>query len=146
METLLSISPLPKIKSLKQATEDQAVRYARTCYDHLAGNLGVKLTQALVNMDFLNEDSDGFHVTNNGEEFFKTFQVDYESVKKKRRAFTHKCLDWSERRHHLGGALGNALLERLFDLNWIQRIPNTRAIKITHEGSKGFKETFLIEI
>ncbi|BCG61629.1 hypothetical protein PUR_50540 [Paenibacillus sp. URB8-2] len=63
-----------------------------------------------------------------------------ENVKNKRRSLSHKCLDWSERRHHLTGALGNALLEKLLELNWVQRLPKTRAIKITSEGKIGFKE------
>ncbi|MNL83179.1 hypothetical protein D3C87_2107540 [compost metagenome] len=67
-------------------------------------------------------------------------------VKKKRRSFTHKCLDWSERRHHLAGALGSALLERFLELKWVRRLPETRAIQITDEGEKGFKEVFLLDI
>ncbi|PHE53715.1 transcriptional regulator, partial [Bacillus toyonensis] len=91
-------------------------------------------------------EKDGFTVTEKGESFFTNFQIDLERVKKKRRSFTHKCLDWSERRHHLAGALGNALLERLLELNWVQRLPKTRAIKITSDGKKGLKETFSFDI
>ncbi|MGC4377196.1 winged helix-turn-helix domain-containing protein [Fictibacillus sp. Mic-4] len=146
MESILSIAPPVKIKSLKQASEDRAVRFARTCYDHLAGNLGVKLTESLLNSGVIGEEENAFTVTKKGEEFFEAFQIDLKLVRKKRRSFSHKCLDWSERRHHLAGALGNALLERLLELNWMERLPKTRAIKITADGKKGLKETFSVEI
>ena len=146
MESLLSIAPPIEIKSLKQASENTAIRFARTCYDHPAGNFGVLLTDSLVKMGVINEEKQGFIVTEKGEGFFSNFQIDLEKLKKKRRSFSHKCLDWSERRYHLGGALGNALLERILELNWIQRMQKTREIKITIEGKKGFKETFSFDI
>lgn len=146
MESLLSIAPPIQIKSLKQSSEDKALRYARTCYDHLAGNVGVQFTNALLRTDILREEKEGFAVTDNGEKFFRNFQIDFEGVKNKRRSFSHKCLDWSERRHHLAGALGHALLEKFLELNWVQRLPETRAIKITSEGKRGFKEVFSLDI
>ncbi|SMO57448.1 ArsR/SmtB family transcription factor [Melghirimyces algeriensis] len=146
LESLLSIAPPVEVKSLKQASEEKAIRLARTCYDHLAGNLGVQLTDSLNKMGVIGEKKDEFIVTEKGEEFFTAFQIDLGKVKKERRSFSRKCLDWSERRHHLAGALGNALLERLLELNWIQRLPKTRAVKITMDGQKGLKETFSIEI
>jgi DNA-binding transcriptional ArsR family regulator/DNA-binding PadR family transcriptional regulator len=146
METLLSITPPVEIRSLNQASETEAIRQARTCYDHLAGSLGIQLTNSLLSAGVISETENQFTVTEKGEEFFKAFQIDLEQVKRKRRAFTHRCLDWSERRHHLAGALGHALLERLLELNWIQRLPRTRAITIMPEGKKGFKETFQIDM
>ncbi len=146
MESLLSIAPPVKIKLLRQSAEEQALRKARTCYDHLAGSLGVSLTQSLVREGILLEGENGFEVTKNGEAFFENFQIDLNRVKRKRRSFSHKCLDWSERRHHLAGALGHALLDRLLELNWVQRLPNTRAVKITPQGKVGLKETFALEV
>ncbi|EFU40695.1 putative transcriptional regulator, ArsR family protein [Paenibacillus vortex V453] len=146
METLLSISPPVEIRSLNQALEHKAIRHARTCYDHLAGSLGIQLTDSLLSAGVLSDVGDQFTVTEKGVAFFQTFQIDLERVKKKRRSFTHRCLDWSERRHHLAGALGHALLERLLELAWIQRMPKTRAISITPEGKRGLKETFHIDI
>lgn len=145
MESLLAIAPPIKIRSYKQASEDTALRFARTCYDHLAGNLGVQLTNALLNMGLIYEEEDRFIVTKKGVEFFKAFEIDLERIKKKRRSFSHKCLDWSERRPHLAGALGNALLERLLQLHWIEHLPKTRAMKITSVGRTGFKEIFSID-
>jgi hypothetical protein len=108
--------------------------------------LGVLLTDSLVKAGVLYEEKDGFTVTEKGEEFFTAFQIDLEKAEKKRRSFSHKCLDWSERRPHLAGALGNALLERLLELNWIHRLPRTRAIQITSDGKKGLKETFSMDV
>ncbi|QUL53758.1 winged helix-turn-helix transcriptional regulator [Paenibacillus tritici] len=146
MESLLSIAPPVHIKSLKQASEDKALRLARTCYDHLAGSLGVQLTDSLIRTGILCEENKQFTVTERGKDFFTNFRIDLEKAEKKRRSFCHKCLDWSERRPHLAGALGNALLERLLELNWIQRLPKTRAIIITSEGKIGFKEVFSLDM
>ena len=145
MESLLLIAPPIEIKSFKQATEDKAIRLARTCYDHLAGELGVQLTDYLIQNGILYEETKEFIVTEKGWEFLTDFQIDLRAAEKKRRSFSHKCLDWSERRHHLAGAIGSALLERLLELNWVEKKKKTRAIKITPKGKKGLKETFSIE-
>lgn len=146
MESLLSIAPPVPIKSFKQASENEAIRLARTCYDHVAGHLGVQIMSFFMQKGILSEDQDGLHITQQGEIFFADFQINLKNTKQKRRSFSHKCLDWSERRHHLAGALGSALLDRLFELHWIEHLPTTRAIRITAEGKRGFKEVFSIEI
>ncbi|MGG4213447.1 winged helix-turn-helix domain-containing protein [Paenibacillus sp. FSL L8-0638] len=146
MESFLSIAPPVPIKSFKQASENEAIRLARTCYDHVAGQLGVQLMNFFMQKGILSEDQDGLHITDQGETFFTDFQIDLTKTRQKRRSFSHKCLDWSERRHHLAGALGSAILDRLFELNWIERLPTTRAIRITAEGKGGFKEIFSIEV
>ncbi|URJ47345.1 winged helix-turn-helix domain-containing protein [Paenibacillus polymyxa] len=146
MESLLSIAPPVPIKSFKHASENEALRLARTCYDHVAGQLGVQLMSSFIQKGILSEDQDGLHITEQGETFFTDFQIDLKKTRQKRRSFSHKCLDWSERRHHLAGALGSALLDRLFELNWIERLPTTRAIRVTADGKRGFKEIFSIEV
>ncbi|WP_263559848.1 ArsR/SmtB family transcription factor [Paenibacillus polymyxa] len=146
MESLLSIAPPVPIKSFKQASENEAIRLARTCYDHVAGHLGVQIMSFFMQKGILSEDQDGLHITQQGEIFFTDFQINLKNTRQKRRSFSHKCLDWSERRHHLAGALGSALLDRLFELHWVEHLPTTRAIRITAEGKRGFKEVFSIEI
>ncbi|WP_068504142.1 ArsR/SmtB family transcription factor [Paenibacillus kribbensis] len=146
MESLLSIAPPVQIKSFKQASENEAIRLARTCYDHLAGHLGVQIMDSLIEKGMLSEGQDALHVTEKGEAFFADFQINLTQIKQRRRSFSHKCLDWSERRHHLAGALGSALLDRLLTLHWIERLPTNRAIRITADGKRGFKEVFSIEI
>ncbi|WP_425590375.1 ArsR/SmtB family transcription factor [Fictibacillus enclensis] len=146
MESLLFIAPPVKIKSLKQSSQDKAIRYARTCYDHLAGNVGVQLTDALLKAGFLEEEKENFIVPEEGVRFFGEMGIDLERIRKKRRSFSFRCLDWSERRHHLAGSLGNALLERFLQLGWMQRVPQNRAVKITEAGITGLKRTFGIDL
>lgn len=146
MESLLSIAPPVPIKSFKQASENEAIRLARTCYDHVAGHLGVQIMDFFMQKGILSEDQDGLHITQQGVIFFADFQINLKNIRQKRRSFSHKCLDWSERRHHLAGALGSALLDRLFELHWIEHLPTSRAIRITDGGKRGFKEIFSIEI
>ncbi|MDQ0859729.1 helix-turn-helix transcriptional regulator [Bacillus sp. V2I10] len=146
LETLLAISPQPKVKSFKQVTENENLRFARTCYDHLAGKLGVKLMDALVDKGYVIEKSNDILITKDGEIFFESFDIRLDIVRKKRRSFLHKCLDWSERRHHLAGALGHELFERFFELKWIERMEKTRAIRITSAGRKGLNELLSITL
>ena len=146
MESLLSITPPVTVKSLRQSSQDKAMRYARTCYDHLAGNIGVQLTNALLRNGILLEEEDRYTVTEHGTKFFADFGVDLNEAATKRRQFSHQCLDWSERRHHLAGALGNALLERVLELNWVRRLPGTRAVQVTDEGKASFEKVFSLEL
>jgi DNA-binding transcriptional ArsR family regulator len=123
-----------------------ALRNARTCYDHLAGRLGVALADALVERDRVALSDDGGIVTPQGEEFFLGFGVDLGERGRSRRPFCRPCLDWSERRSHLAGALGAALAARSFELGWITRKRDTRAVLITDKGERGFSETFGVEL
>ncbi|MBS4172339.1 helix-turn-helix transcriptional regulator [Bacillus sp. FJAT-49736] len=140
LESLLALSPPVEIKSLKQSTEMKALKYARTCYDHLAGKLGVELTKGLIDIGYIEAWDKEFAVTVKGEQFFSDFQIDLELLKTKKRKFSLKCIDWSERHYHLGGALGNAILNRMLELKWIERHPKTRAIKVTDNGAKEMKK------
>ncbi|CAH0344000.1 hypothetical protein BCI9360_00228 [Bacillus sp. CECT 9360] len=145
MEHLLAIAPPVEIKSLRHSREDNAIRIARTCYDHIAGNLGVKITDSLIEMSVIKQSENDFVLSHEGEHFFNDFQIKVEDVKKKRISFCHKCLDCSERRHHLAGALGNALLERFLELRWISRSVNSRALIITPHGKKAFRTSFQLK-
>ncbi|WP_243296659.1 ArsR/SmtB family transcription factor [Bacillus litorisediminis] len=144
LESLLAISPPPEVRSLKQSDQVQLLRKARTCYDHLAGKLGVELTKSMMNAGYLEKEERIFVVTHKGEQFFMNFGMDLSKLKKERRSFSHACLDWSERHHHLAGALGHGLTTRFFDLGWIERIPSTRAVKVTEKGKAGLKQNFNI--
>lgn len=124
----------------------ELLRNARTCYDHLAGRLGVGLADALVEREHLALSEDGGVVTLPGEEFLRAFGIELCKAGKSHRAFCRPCLDWSERRTHLAGALGAALAARCFELGWISRQRDTRAVLITPTGRNGFSETFGIEL
>jgi DNA-binding transcriptional ArsR family regulator len=125
---------------------NEELRLARTCYDHLAGQLGVALTDSLVTRERVMLTEDGGMVTAAGEDFLRGFGVDIDRLSRGRRAFCRPCLDWSERRVHLAGALGSALAARCFEVGWIARIRDTRALRITPLGKQGFAETFGINL
>ncbi|MGE7918639.1 ArsR/SmtB family transcription factor [Viridibacillus sp. NPDC093762] len=146
LESLLAISPLPEVCSLKQSSQVKLLQEARTCYDHLAGKLGINLTESMLNSGYLKKEEREFIVTPKGEHFFTEFGIDLNILKRKRRSFSHACLDWSERQHHLAGALGHGLMTHFFNLGWIVRVPSIRAVKITDKGKVGFKQNFNINM
>jgi DNA-binding transcriptional ArsR family regulator len=121
----------------------EALRTARTCYDHLAGRLGVALADALAAQGHVALGTDGGEVTERGARFLAEFGA---SPALGRRVFCRPCLDWSERRPHLAGRVGAALACRCFELGWVQRQRDTRAVKITTAGRQGLRETFGIAI
>ena len=125
---------------------DEAMRRARTCYDHLAGRLGVALADALTKRRYLRAVGNDFEATKSGRRFFDDFGIDLDAAHGHRRAFARSCLDWSERRPHIAGALGAALADRCLELRWIARIEDGRAMRITKRGARGLADTLGIEI
>ena len=122
------------------------MRTARTCYDHIAGRLGVALADALARREQIVLGEDGGMVTRAGEKFLADFGVQLAEVRRGRRAFCRPCVDWSERRLHLAGALGAALAGRCLELGWVERIRNSRALKISAAGENGFRELFGVSL
>ncbi len=118
------------------------LRHARTCYDHLAGRLGVVLSDTLVNQGYILEDNQNYKLTAKGMDLIESWGVEVVSLKKKRRKFAYACLDWSEKRFHIAGALGSALAETFFDKGWVKRLPGTRALKITIAGANMLQRDF----
>ena len=125
---------------------DAALRAARTCYDHLAGRLGVALADGLVAGGHVELASDAGLVTDAGIALFERIGVDIASLSaargKRARVLCRPCLDWSERRPHLAGAVGAALCARSLEEGWIRRIDGTRAVAITPKGQRVFREVF----
>jgi DNA-binding transcriptional ArsR family regulator len=121
----------------------QALRTARTCYDHLAGRLGVALADSLSDAGHIALSPDGGEITNRGHAFLCEFGAEPAPGK---RVFCRPCLDWSERRSHIAGRLGAALATRCLDLQWIERQRDSRAVTITPAGAHGFAETFGIHL
>ncbi|CAH0122400.1 MULTISPECIES: helix-turn-helix transcriptional regulator [unclassified Paenibacillus] len=142
LEALSAIAPQKPIRSLKEYDQSKVLRYARTCYDHIAGEVGVGLTDRLLALGMIERSGRDFVVTKQGDDRFKRFGIDVENVQKGRRHFARQCLDWSERRHHIAGSLGAAITNRLFELEWIARIPGGRAVRVTDEGIKGLADEF----
>jgi DNA-binding transcriptional ArsR family regulator len=146
LESLLVIAGTPEGIDQRFGPRPSDMRRARMCYDHLAGSLGVGLADGLIRAGALVEAGDNFQLTADGERLLAGFGVDVEAARRRRRHFARTCIDWSERRPHLAGALGAALAERLFDLNWIQREPESRTLHITAAGTQGLSTAFGVEI
>jgi DNA-binding transcriptional ArsR family regulator len=117
----------------------EALRTARTCYDHLAGRLGVALADAMTGAGHVALTHDGGEVTDQGQAFLREFGAEPAPGK---RIFCRPCLDWSERRPHIAGRLGAALATRCMDLGWTARQRDSRAVTITPCGASGFAQTF----
>lgn len=118
----------------------EALRHARTCYDHLAGRVAVKIADALIARAHIVLSEDGGEVTPSGEAFFAAIGLRVPSPS--RRVFCRPCLDWSERRPHLAGALGAALLSHALEQGWVQRLRDTRALAVTGAGERAFAAGF----
>ncbi|WP_411343846.1 ArsR/SmtB family transcription factor [Paenibacillus sp. WLX1005] len=146
LEQFLAICPVPEVRSLTQSQQMDRLRYGRTCYDHLAGQLGVTLTTALVQHGHLVATDGEFEISTTGEDFFARLGMDVPQLRRKRRAFAHACLDWSERQHHLGGALGFGLLHLCLDHGWIERVPGIRAVTVTGAGQAAFDRHFGVQL
>jgi DNA-binding transcriptional ArsR family regulator len=127
-----------------RSAHDDALRFARSCYDHLAGQLGVAVTDALLAMGHIVLTDDGGEVTTSGERFLAAFGVDLRPWT--RRIFCQPCLDWSERRYHLKGLVGARILDRLVELGWLKAVSGSRALQLTPSGKAGLSEIFQIEI
>jgi DNA-binding transcriptional ArsR family regulator len=121
---------------------DDAMRIARTCYDHFAGKLGVGITDALCAHGHVALADEAGEVTDSGVTFLEKFGVDLDAARRHRRIFCRPCLDWTERRPHLGGSVGALLAQRCFDLGWIERMREGRALIVTRRGRLGLSETF----
>lgn len=138
LEALAGISARPPVRSLRQSRQARLLEEARTCYDHLAGRAGVSL------LDRLKEGGHyaGHDVTDRGERLLSRLGVDVAGARRSRRRFAPECLDWTERRAHLGGALGAALTQALFDRGWYRRGNVPRAVLLTETGAEGLAELF----
>ncbi|MES2375332.1 MAG: helix-turn-helix transcriptional regulator [Bacteroidota bacterium] len=110
------------------------IQYCRTCYDHLAGKIAVDLTQSLINKQILVLGDNEFTVSADGEHWFGQMGLDVSTIRKAKRNFAKPCLDWTERKHHLSGALGAAMLKQMYDLHWIRPKANSRIVILTGNG------------
>ncbi len=141
LETMSAIAPSTRISSLRQSDEASAVRFARTCYDHLAGIVGVALTERMLERGLIVQAGLGERTYRIGEEgigWLDKHGLEVEHVLHSRRAPARACLDWSERRDHLAGALGAAMTVWMLEQGWISRMPGSRAVRLTEAGRDGF--------
>jgi DNA-binding transcriptional ArsR family regulator len=137
VEALSRVAPQRPARSLREATRSELLREARTCYDHLAGRLGVALARALERRGVI-VTSDGDYVLGEQASELAAFGIDLDALSEQRRPLVRGCLDWSERELHLAGALGAALTDRLFELGCIARRDRTRSLEVTEAGRELF--------
>jgi DNA-binding transcriptional ArsR family regulator len=141
LEALMGFAAAPDCGCRATPRIDPALRDARTCYDHLAGRLGVALADALIARQAIVLSPEAGEVTRLGRELLGSFGVSLDSPAWKKRVLCRPCLDWSERRPHIGGALGAALYSRILALGWIER-GDGRAVIVTRAGQRGLADTF----
>ena len=125
---------------------DTAMREARTCYDHLAGELGVAVAEALVAQRYLVLTDEAGVVTRRGRGFFRDFGLDLDAIGQQRRCFCKICIDLTERRPHVAGALGAAFCTQCFTLGWIARVKDSRAVSLKRKGKTGFRDSLGIAL
>jgi DNA-binding transcriptional ArsR family regulator len=142
LEALAVIAPPKRANGLRAWRHGEDLRAARSCYDHLAGVAGVALADALVERGVLEPGEGGFAITAPGERRLASFGLDVAAILGARRSTARACLDWSERRPHIGGALGAALLAELLKRRWLRRRSDGRALNVTAAGRAGLDANF----
>jgi len=156
LEALGLISPGLPVRTLRQSREAVALAEARTCYDHLAGRAGVELLDGLLRRGLLEEksgrtdrgdtSSHRFEVTGAGAKELGSFGLNLLQLRRSRRHFAGTCIDWTQRRRHLNGALAAAITGRLFELGWIEHGQRRRSVRVTPVGIEGLASTFGIDL
>ena len=142
LEVLGQLAPAAPTLTQPAVTSARELRVARTCYDHLAGWLGCAVTERLVAAGHLRRRGDGFLVTRDGRAALRQLGIEVERLERGRRPLARACLDWSERRPHLAGALGAALAAELLARGWLVRVRVSRAVRVTARGRAGLSARF----
>ena len=144
IEGLLRIAPSRRATGLREARTGEALRHARTCYDHLAGELGVAISDALTHRGLLRRpgDGDAYTLTDAGAAHLDALGLDVDGLRARRRAFVRPCLDWTERRPHLAGALGAGIADHALAHGWLARRPGSRALRVTEDGARGLRDAY----
>jgi len=140
VEALALVAPQPPVRSLRDATHSELLREARTCYDHLAGRIGVALARSLERDGTLVRHSGGYELGQKSGARLEELGIDLAAIERLRRPVVRGCLDWSERELHVAGSLGAALADRFFELGWIKRREANRSVEVTARGRAGFSE------
>jgi DNA-binding transcriptional ArsR family regulator len=139
LESLMSVAFRTGSVRLISSPREPALRKARVCYDHLAGELGVLAYESLLRNGLLEMSQQRLRLSSAGAKWFQRAGIDTDAAYRKRRTFCRPCMDWSERRYHLAGSLGAALLSRVCDLGWAKRENVSRVIRFTPRGEREFR-------
>src|SRR5258707_5018934 len=142
LESLMGVAFRTGAVRLLSSPREPALRKARICYDHLAGEFGVTAYEALLRRGVFELAHEELRLSEFGVAWFRRLGVDTDTAARQRRSFCRPCMDWSERRHHLAGSLGAALLSRFCELGWVAREKNSRVIRFSPKGDREFRSLF----
>jgi DNA-binding transcriptional ArsR family regulator len=145
IEALTGLAARTGHTRVRTGPKEPALRRARVCYDHLAGDLGVAMLDSLIHRGMIVGSGETLVLTEKGEAFMAALGLDLPALTGLRRALCKGCLDWSVRRSHLAGALGAALLDRFYGLGWAAREPGTRIVSFSPRGLEAFREIFGVQ-
>lgn len=145
IEAMASLVPLPE-KTAGIADNNPAIKHCRSCYDHLAGRVGVLITESLLKQKIIIASENNFTLSKKGEQWLADFDIEVDELKNLRRSFIRPCLDWSERKPHIAGSIAAALLNTMLQQDWMRRAKNSRALLITAKGQKKLREHFNINV
>lgn len=142
------------IRSLERPRSPKAreLRFARCCYDHLAGRVGVAIADTLEGRGLLVDPASGdrrtklYEISASGHCWFGELGIDVDRIRPAKRGLARRCLDWTERRHHLAGPLGRALFTRFGELEWVVRDESSRVVRVTHKGARELKLRLAIDV
>jgi|ERR1700678_381510 len=140
LESLMGVAYRTGAVRLLSSPREPALRKARICYDHLAGEFGVTAYEALLQHGVLEKSHEALRLSESGAQWFSRAGIDTGAAARQRRIFCRPCMDWSERRYHLAGSLGAALLSRICKLGWAKRDKHSRVVRFTAEGDRAFRE------
>ncbi len=146
IDALMSIAANGPKRHHPIGPKEKDMRLARSCYDHIAGRLAVAMADSLNDSGRIILSDEGALVTDKGKAFLQEFGIDLSDGSRSKRPLCRTCLDWSERKHHIAGRVGTALLERTLDLGWVARRADSRALRITPAGDRGFREMFCLPV
>lgn len=145
IEAMASLIP-SQIPQKKNSEKHSPIKHCRTCYDHLAGKIGVAVAESLLEQNIILDADNKFVITSEGAKWFSDFGINVEEIKKQKRLFLKPCLDWSERKNHIAGSVGASLLDKMISDDWLRRAKNSRAIQITGKGEKELFKYFKIVV
>jgi len=142
LESLMGLAALKGHTRLRTGPKDPALRRARVCYNHLAGELGVQMYDSLKQRGFVAGDDEKLQLTDTGQQFVTSLGIDISAVNSTRRPLCRSCLDWSARRNHLAGGLGIAFLDHFYQTGWAKRQDGTRVVTFSNAGEAAFAKNF----
>ena len=146
IEAMANLIPYTETTKSIPGENNSPIKYCRTCYDHLAGKVGVLITDSLIQQKIIVDKTNSFTVSARGQKWFSNLDINIDNLKQERRFLIRPCLDWSERRHHMAGSLAASLLDKMLSADWLRKTKNSRAVIITGKGQKKLYEYFNISL